>query len=215
MVCPPVVLLWHLVTCVLVAWGFHRWGHRMWRAHPGFMGLEDRWSAIPRTIVIAAWVSLAWVVVADLAHLMWFLPTVASGNHGPVWNLALGRAGVGGIWLGAIVLHVLTIVWLFRRRMRSSIRRVGDLSGICQKCGYPRPAGSVCPECGVRGPEASRFSSAPRGIGAGRTASACVLAIVLMGLFAAPLTLAIGGRVVGMKNADAIATWWYRLLPPQ
>ena len=109
--------------------------------------------------------------VADLSHgfnwpdLGWGWP----GWGDPHWRLASGGETVASLWLPywilVFALAILPLLWLWRRRRRMALERVG----CCATCGYNLTGNvsGICPECGKaisagRGPAAAGYKPAPR-----------------------------------------------------
>ena len=166
-------------------------------------------------LVRAAWWSIAWPAAAVLAHAFFFDLYLARFLDGAIPGtastlpLALGRVGVGAIWLGAILGSILTFSCIALR----AATRQADAHGaeaICDACGYPvaDPHGR-CPECGT-----PRETDAPnrRNLWP-RTHTLIVAALwVLVGLLlCAPLTLPLLGALLPSPVVDAIGQSWYQL----
>jgi len=166
-------------------------------------------------LVHAAWWSIAWPAAAVLAHAFFFELYRASYYwDGAVLTLqilplALGRAGIGAIWLGAVLGSILTF-YCVAIRAAARLADSSDAEAICDACGYPvTDPHDRCPECGT-----PREAGTPNsGKWWKRTHMPVMAALwVLVGLLlCAPLTLPLLGALLPSPVVDAIGQSWYQL----
>lgn len=101
-------------------------------------GVESESARLARVVRIVAYGALA------LGLTVPFAPSYLGDTLSPAWS---DRIAAAGALLFAIPLGVVAIAAiLYLRALRRGERRVP----ICIGCGYPRPAGETCPECGKR-----------------------------------------------------------------
>lgn len=176
------------------------------------VGAIDRGSLLVR----AAWWSLFWPALAMLAaHFFWdlYFAWLYGGLELPVGRaqlpLALGQAGVGGIWLGAALGHAFTICAV-TKRMAKAESLASNTEPICSSCGYPLASPSDrCPECGrIEQPDSPQSGRAARVRRLGFSAAKWVLVALLL---CAPITLPLVGALLPSPVVDAIGHYWYQL----
>ena len=166
-------------------------------------------------LVCTAWYSIWWPAIVVLLH-AFFLTLDRAGlcaknNPGYVVGLplALGWAGVGGIWLGAALGHAFTIHTVIRR-MANAESTASKMNLICPYCGYPKVSPSDrCPECGrIEQPDHPRSARAVR---VRRRGLFAVKWTVVTLLLCAPMTLPLVGGLLPSSVVNAIGHSWYQL----
>jgi hypothetical protein len=212
-----VFAVWHSGLTLLIMWLY--W----WRARPSHLGRHAGASigvrcAAPRVLASSAVFAAVLCPIVYLLHGTWFalnLSLYASGGERLATGipLALGHAGVGGIWLGAIVAHAAIIAWRVRATVTAAVERNETGLVLCGTCGYALTSGhvGVCSECGAEHkntPARFHLVTAVRCWPSLRNAAVCAMAILL---YCAPLTLSMLGRMIPHQIAEPVAQWWYSL----
>jgi hypothetical protein len=127
--------------------------------------------------------------------------------------------GRGGIVLGAVLAHLLTIAYVTKRSVLVGLNE--DVSGFthCGNCGYALAKGSAtpCPECGRSRGDSDRpvFALGKRMAHIARSwwriPWRAGVVVVIVALFCAPLTLALLGGLFPTGFLQRTSDWLYTL----
>ena len=164
-----------------------------------------------RVLVRAAWWSIAWPAAVVLVHAFFFdLHRAKYYLDGAVLTLplALGRAGVGAVWLGAILGSMLTF---YAVAVRAAAKQAasGSMEALCDACGYPvADPHDQCPECGTFRDTGTMSCSRRLHL---RTLVMVGLWMLVVFLLCAPMTLPLVGGLLPSSVVNAIGHSWYQL----
>ncbi len=169
------------------------------------------------TLIRSAWLSVFWPGLAMLSHafffffqLALFLDATRQGTYNEI-PLALGHAGIAGIWFGAAAGHILTIRSVVVRMVRARAA-VAGFEPVCRHCTYPVESESPrCPECGTNDP--ANLPAMGRAATVRRYALVGLQWCVVLVLLCAPLTLPLFGALLPARLLDIVGTVWKVIVP--
>lgn len=212
----PVLLIWHIVACLFVLTLYRVYGFPpLLGKEPGSVGVRQ---VRTHVLVASAWLSVGWAALAALMSLFWWSVYMAR-PEGVNLPLAQGTFGRGGIVLGAVLAHLLTIAYVTKRSVLAGLNE--DVSGFirCGNCGYALATGSTspCPECGRSRVDGDRpiFALGRRMADVSRSRWRIPwrvgVIVVIVALFCAPLTLALLGSLFPARFLQDTSDWWFSL----